>query len=212
MAATTALSHQDLFRRYQPRFRRIVLTPHSFGVGNQHQQHLFYFAPRHIGAMSDIHATEYRGSGDNGNFLQFDVRRGKFAFTLNYDPTGVRTIDQQLNAAAGAAIVAGPLKDREFYVEPLEGCDPFGREISIALTYPGDEIPGLVIPTILRATTWGFFFPESSEREAIELTLEVQKRQKMLEDIMSANTRQIDLNTQVTNLTVDLEAALKAAG
>jgi len=191
-------SPYDLFLELQPKFRDIVLVPQGFGIRLHGGERRMYFYPKFaaLGEVGEcIHSTMYRGMreggssiGDNGNFLQFDIKAGSLPFSFTYDPTSGLDMYKQLDAAAAAAILNGPLS-RKFTVgvgdpgilrEVLENNKNYSIPIQL-LWDGGAEILGMQLPGKLTASSWRFFFPDKSpELNAIAFAIEYAQTQESL--------------------------------
>jgi hypothetical protein len=178
----------ELFLELQPTYREIELRPQKFGNPLCGAEHVFYFYPRFIAAQDlCIHTTYYRGDGDNGNFIQFDVKEGNFAFDFRFDPSSEVSINRQFDAAAGAALLAGPMSSNLYIAADdvalrqslLQNRD---IEVPIKLSWKEDKlIPGLKKPAKLVAVSWRFFFPsESLEADAIAFAIEFARAKQTL--------------------------------
>ncbi len=201
---------EDLLSLFQPRFRRIELVPHRFGGSIHNAEHICYLWPKHVGAQKPIHPTLYRGDRDNGKFALFDLREAKVGFDFRFDPTDPLPLGEQLDAAAGRAIMEGPLKGIEFYIDPSPD-EQIQKMMGFVLSNSQGVIPGLKIPQELRASCWQFFFPESPERDAIECALQIQERKSKVKKIDEATSEKSQLTTQIDQLGHQLQEKITAA-
>lgn len=207
----------DLFLKLQPKFRDIVLVPCGFQKYFAKTLPTFSFYPKLVADQSEpyIHPTYYRGDRDNGKFLQFNVQEAKFPFSFCYDPALEQGVGVQLDAAAGAAMLKGPLAgkfsvhvaDQDQLKEVmLDNSGPSG--ITIALDYENRHIPGLVLPKALYATSWRFFFPgKSAETNAMELAVEYLRAQK---DAAKLPQYQAENEQALARAATNYQTALKA--
>ena len=165
----------EIFNAVRDRFRKV--SPVAVG---------FPLSVRH-----NVDFNEFRFGLDRehqgGGYSTLNVKKANVPFAAIYDPTGPFDPMMTLDRAAWIAILEGPLKGRQLYIDPREEAhirgvldDESMSAMAVRLSLnDGPDIPGLELSETISATSWKCFVPESAESKTIELAFKLQRERRM---------------------------------
>lgn len=169
-----------LFNQFQPKYREISWGLLGFGNGrpgfNDASSYLYFRPSRNGESIRGYSWHEHP---------YIDVREAALFFESTFDPAENGSPLEQMTQAAWKEVLEEPFTNRAFFADPADGVmsHVFSTEIPrfrnidipIVFSYTGEPIPGLYLPTNMKAHHWSLFFPEDApEVQAITAARELE--------------------------------------